>query len=129
MSDLEQDLPNNSEDLAPTQDKKAVITTDGDLFECRACGYTYNPSKGDPKNGIIAGTPFSVLPTTWKCPACGAKKVAFNNVGVSGTASGFKANLGYGLGVNTMTAEQKSLLIYGSMGVGILILLSLYTLN
>ncbi|MFM2304880.1 MAG: hypothetical protein RLZZ135_2292, partial [Cyanobacteriota bacterium] len=111
------------------QDKKAVITTDSDLFECRACGHTYNPSKGDPKNGIIAGTPFSVLPATWKCPVCGAKKVAFNNVGVSGTASGFKANLGYGLGVNTMTAEQKSLLIYGSMGVGILILLSLYTLN
>jgi rubredoxin len=129
MSDLEQDLPNSSEDLAPIQDKKAATTVDEDLFECRACGYTYNPNQGDPKNGIIAGTPFSVLPATWKCPVCGAKKGAFNNVGLVGNASGFKENLGYGFGVNTMTAEQKSLLIYGSLGVGILILLSLYSLN
>jgi rubredoxin len=129
MSDLEQDLPKKSEDLAPPEDKKATATADEDLFECRACGYTYNPNQGDPKNGIIAGTPFSVLPATWKCPVCNAKKSAFNNVGVVGTASGFKENLGYGFGVNTMTAEQKSLLIYGSMGIGILILLSLYSLN
>ena len=131
MNDREQDLPSSPEDLAPTEDKKlgAVVAADDDLFECRACGYTYNPNQGDPKNGIIAGTPFTALPATWKCPVCGAKKVAFNNVGVVGTASGFKENLGYGFGVNTMTAEQKSLLIYGSMGVGILILLSLYSLN
>jgi rubredoxin len=131
MSDSEQDLPSSPEDLAPTENKKpaAVTIADDDRFECRACGYTYSPNKGEPKYGIIAGTPFTVLPATWKCPVCGAKKAAFTNVGTIGTASGFKENLGYGFGVNTMTPEQKSLLIYGAMGVGILLLLSLYSLN
>jgi rubredoxin len=129
MSDREQDLQGSPESPIPITGKKPVITADDDRFECRACGYTYDPNKGDPKNGVIAGTPFTVLPATWKCPVCGAKKAAFTNVGTIGTASGFKENQGYGLGVNTMTPEQKSLLIYGSLGVGILLLLSLYSLN
>ena len=131
MSDLEQDRPSSPEDLVPTKDSKpstGVVAADDDRFECRACGYTYNPNKGDPKNKIIAGTPFSVLPATWKCPVCGAKKAAFTNIGTN-TASGFKENQGYGFGVNTMTPEQKSLLIYGGLGLGILLFLSLYSLN
>jgi rubredoxin len=132
MSDLEQDRPSSPEDLAPTTDKKskaAVVTTDDDRFECRACGYTYDPNKGDPKNKIIAGTPFTVLPTTWKCPVCGAQKSLFSNVGTVNEAAGFKQNQRYGLGVNTLTQGQKSLLIFGGMGIGILLLLSLYSLN
>ncbi len=129
MSDREQDLPVSPEELVPTAATKPATIADDDRFECRACGYIYNPNQGDPKHGAIAGTPFTVLPATWKCPVCGAKKAAFTNVGTIGTASGFKENLGYGLGVNTMTPEQKSLLIYGSLGVGILLLLSLYSLN
>jgi rubredoxin len=131
MSDGDQDRPSSPEDLAATADSKpntAVENTDEDRFECRACGYTYDPNKGDPKNKIIAGTPFSVLPATWKCPVCTAKKAAFTNIGTN-AVSGFKENQGYGFGVNTMTQEQKSLLIYGGLGVGILLLLSLYTLN
>ncbi len=132
MSNLEQDLPSNPEDLAVKKDPKPSVTketTDDDRFECRACGYTYDPNQGDPKNKIIAGTPFTVLPPTWKCPICGAKKIAFSNIGTLGTASGFKQNLGYGFGVNTMTPEQKSLLIFGALGLGILFFLSLYSLN
>ena len=130
MSDLEQDRPSSPEDLAPTTDIKpaAAVASDDDRFECRACGYKYNPSKGDPKNRIIAGTPFSVLPMTWKCPSCGVKKTAFANIGTT-ESYGFKENQGYGFGVNTMTPGQKSLLIYGGLAVGILIFLSLYTLN
>ncbi len=131
MSDLEQDRPSSPADLAPTTDSKpstTATTTDDDRFECRACGYTYDPNKGDPKNKIIAGTPFSALPATWKCPVCTAKKSAFTNIGTTLTA-GFKENQGYGFGVNTMTQEQKSLLIYGALGLGILLLLSLYSLN
>jgi rubredoxin len=131
MSDLERDLPASPEDLPPTAEKKpGLVAADDDLFECRACGYVYNPNKGDTKNGVIAGTPFTALPTIWKCPTCGAKKVAFINIGSIGSqASGFKANMGYGFGVNTMTAEQKSLLIFGSLALGALILISLYSLN
>jgi rubredoxin len=128
MNDGDRDLSSSTEDLAATTDKK-VDNTDDDRFECRACGYIYDPNKGDPKNKIIAGTPFSVLPIAWKCPVCTAKKSAFTNVGTIGTASGFKENLGYGFGVNTMTPEQKSLLIYGALGLGILFFLSLYSLN
>ena len=131
MSDLEQDRPGSREDVAPLTDtnpKVAAGTTDDDRFECRACGYIYNPNKGDPKNKIIAGTPFTVLPATWKCPACGAKKGAFTNIGTT-TTYGFKENQSYGFGVNGMTPGQKSLLIYGGLALSILIFISLYTLN
>ena len=131
MSDLEPDSPSIPTDLAPitdSQPKVAAGTSDDDRFECRACGYIYDPNKGDPKHKIIAGTPFTALPATWKCPTCGAKKGAFTNIGT--TASyGFKENQSYGFGVNTMTPGQKSLLIYGGLALGIVIFLSLYTLN
>jgi rubredoxin len=110
-----------------TKSSSKVQAADDDRFECRACGYKYNPAKGDPKNKIIAGTPFTVLPTTWKCPSCGVGKKLFTNIGTTETA-GFKENQGYGL-VNTMTQGQKSLLIYGALAMGILLLLSFYSLN
>ncbi|WP_310490191.1 rubredoxin [Chamaesiphon sp. VAR_69_metabat_338] len=131
MSDLERDSASSPADLAPTTDSQPAVvagTTDDDRFECRACGYVYNPDKGDPQHKIIAGTPFTALPITWKCPTCGAKKAVFTNVGT--TASyGFKENQSYGFGVNTMSPGQKSLLIYGGLALGIVIFLSLYTLN
>jgi rubredoxin len=131
MSDREQDRPDSPEDLAPTADtkpKKGVVAADDDRFECRACGYTYDPNKGDPKNKIIAGTPFTALAEPWKCPVCGAKKAAFTNVGTTETF-GFKENVSYGFGVNTMSPEQKNLLIFGGLAVGFILFLSLYTLN
>ncbi len=133
MSDIEQDRPSSPEDLPATTDKKSttkVVAADDDRFECRACGHVYNPNKGDPKNKVLPGTPFTALPASWKCPVCEAKQTAFTNIGTSGNnASGFKENAKYGFGVNTMTQGQKSLLIYGGLALGILIFLSLYTLN
>ncbi len=133
MSDIEQNLPSSSEDLPATTDTKStskVVAADEDRFECRACGHIYSPSKGDPKTKVLPGTPFTALPATWKCPVCDAKQTAFTNIGTSGNnASGFKENAKYGFGVNTMTQGQKSLLIYGGLAIGILIFLSLYTLN
>jgi rubredoxin len=131
MSDLEPDSPSSPADLAPTTDSNPQVvagTTDDDRFECRACGYVYNPNKGDPQHKIIAGTPFTVLPATWKCPTCGAKKGAFTNIGTN-ASYGFKENQSYGFGVNTMSPGQKSLLIYGGLALGIVIFISLYTLN
>jgi rubredoxin len=121
------DPTESPENLEPTTGKKS-IASDEDRFECRACGYDYDPNKGDPKNKIIAGTPFSALPSDWKCPVCTAKKGVFINIGMN-AVSGFKENQGYGFGVNTMTESQKSLLIYGGLGLGILLFLSLYSLN
>jgi rubredoxin len=94
-----------------------------DRYECRACGYVYEPTKGDEKHDIAPGTPFAELPLTWRCPVCSAKKNAFTNVGPAGKASGFQENLGYGFGVN------KSILIFGGLALAVLFFLSLYGLQ
>jgi rubredoxin len=132
MSDQESE---NLESLASSPAEQAVAapvkvdTSAIDCFECRSCGYTYEPAKGDPKNGIAANTPFDDISIVWRCPVCSAKKSAFNNVGPKTTASGFKENLGYGFGVNTMTPNQKNVLIFAGLALGIVFFLSLYTLN
>ena len=46
-------------------------------WKCTICGYVYDPSKGDPDNGIRPGTTFEEIPDDWVCPACGATKDMF----------------------------------------------------
>jgi len=46
-------------------------------YTCSVCGYTYDPEKGDPDQGIKPGTKFEDLPTDWTCPICGADKSKF----------------------------------------------------
>jgi rubredoxin len=117
--------PQNAADATPSQQEAKPL----DRYECRACGYIYEPEKGDNSGGILSDTPFEELPVTWRCPVCAARAAVFTNIGPSGTASGFKENFGYGLGVNTLTPLQKSLLIFGGLLVGFLMMLSLYGLN
>jgi rubredoxin len=40
-------------------------------YRCRLCGYIYSPLRGEPHNGIPAGTPFDDLPEDYVCPVCG----------------------------------------------------------
>jgi rubredoxin len=40
-------------------------------YKCRLCGYVYSPLRGEPHNGIPAGTAFEDLPETYVCPVCG----------------------------------------------------------
>lgn len=49
-------------------------------YFCTACDYEYDPSKGDPENGIAPGTPFEELPDDWVCPWCGLGKEVFEEV-------------------------------------------------
>lgn len=49
-------------------------------WECTACGYIYDPAKGDPENGISPGTAFESLPEDWVCPQCGVSKDFFQKV-------------------------------------------------
>ena len=49
-------------------------------WECTACGYIYDPEKGDPDNGIKPGTPFEDLPDDWVCPQCGVGKEFFQKI-------------------------------------------------
>ena len=46
-------------------------------YVCAVCGYVYDPTAGDPDNGIKAGTSFEQLPKDWVCPVCGASKDQF----------------------------------------------------
>jgi rubredoxin len=40
-------------------------------YKCRMCGYIYSPLRGEPQNGIPAGTEFDDLPDDYVCPLCG----------------------------------------------------------
>lgn len=115
--------PEIAEPEAPLEPK------DMDRYECRSCGYDYVPTKGDDRGRIAAGTAFEDLPDRWKCPVCGAPKNQFSNIGPLGSPSGFKENLGYGLGVNKMTPSQKNILIFGSLALAFFFFLSLYGLR
>ena len=42
-------------------------------YRCRLCGYIYSPLRGEPHNGIPAGTAFYDLPDTYVCPVCGQR--------------------------------------------------------
>ena len=46
-------------------------------YICQLCGYVYNPTKGDPENGIDPETEFEDLPEDWTCPLCAAAKEDF----------------------------------------------------
>ncbi|MCG9891764.1 MAG: rubredoxin [Thermosynechococcaceae cyanobacterium MS004] len=100
-----------------------------DRYECRSCGYIYEPDKGDDGRRVSAGTAFQDLPTGWGCPICSASQSQFANIGPVGSPSGFKENLGYGIGVNALPPGQKNLLIFGVLGLFVLILLSFYGLG
>lgn len=49
-------------------------------YACDTCGWIYDPTVGDPDNGIPAGTAFEDLPDTWTCPLCGVNKSDFSVV-------------------------------------------------
>lgn len=46
-------------------------------MECRICGYVYDPALGDDEGEVPPETPFSALPTHWRCPTCDAGREAF----------------------------------------------------
>lgn len=98
-------------------------------YECRSCGYVYEPNRGDDNRNIPAGTPFEELPSDWRCPVCGARASAFENIGATNAPSGFQENLGYGLGVNRLTPAQKNILIFGALVLSFLFFMSLYGLR
>jgi rubredoxin len=46
-------------------------------YVCTACGYVYDPEKGDPENGVPAGTAWENVPEDWACPLCALGKDVF----------------------------------------------------
>lgn len=102
---------------------------DMDCYECRSCGYSYEPVKGDSRAKIPMGTAFEELPLNWRCPVCSAPKKRFSNIGPVNSPSGFKENLNFGLGVNRLTPGQKNILIFGALALGFMFFISLYGLK
>ena len=99
-------------------------------FECRSCGFVYDPAEGVKKLAIAAGTPFLELdPFSFRCPVCRSKVAAFKDIGPRNKPSGFEENLGYGLGVNQLTPGQKNVLIFGGFALAFAFFLSLYSLR
>lgn len=122
QADAEPDAEANPE--APADDP------DEHRFECRSCGYVYDPGEGVRKLAIEPGTPFSALdPARFRCPVCRSPVAAFKDIGPRNKPSGFEENLNFGLGVNRLTPGQKNVLIFGGFALAIAFFLSLYSLR
>ena len=57
--------------IAKKSSAKKIPTYKLKRYRCRLCGYVYSPLRGEPQNGIPAGTPFEDLPEDYVCPVCG----------------------------------------------------------
>ena len=100
------------------------------LFECRECGYVYDPIDGVKKLGIPVNTAFEDLdPEQFRCPVCRARVDSFKDIGPRDKPSGFEENLNYGFGVNNLTSGQKNVLIFGGLILVVAFFLSLYSLR
>lgn len=71
------DLDNPPEVIPPTDVKIDKPVEETGKYVCSVCGYVYDPEKGDPDNGIPAGTKFEDLPADWHCPRCKQSKEKF----------------------------------------------------
>jgi alkane 1-monooxygenase len=43
------------------------------LARCPACGYSYDETRGDAREGFAPGTSWASVPATWVCPDCGVR--------------------------------------------------------
>ena len=141
-----------SENIQPTSDENKIVektkeensssnkrevkvdATDTNLeqnrFECRSCGYIYDPSEGNKKLKIPQNTPFSDLNgNTFACPVCRAGKNFYKDIGPKSKPSGFEENLTYGFGFNSLPPGQKNILIFGGLAFAAACFLSLYSLH
>ena len=56
------------------------MADNNDRYMCMVCRYVYDPEKGDPDNGVPAGTAFEDLPEGWICPQCKQTKEKFEKI-------------------------------------------------
>tara|TARA_B100001121_G_scaffold301162_1_gene311941 strand:- start:534 stop:968 length:435 start_codon:yes stop_codon:yes gene_type:complete len=99
-------------------------------FECRGCGYIYDPSEGIKKLNIAKNTPFEMLDiNSFRCPVCRVSKDLYKDIGPRSKPSGFEENLVYGFGFNSLPPGQKNILIFGGLAFAAACFLSLYSLH
>ena len=119
-----------TEKILELNDKEPVTNLDQNRFECRSCGYIYDPAEGNKKLNIPQNTPFSEVDgKTFACPVCRAGKNLYKDIGQREKPSGFEENLTYGFGFNSLPPGQKNILIFGGLAFAAACFLSLYSLH
>ena len=64
------------------QDARQIRSAGVTAYRCPGCDYTYDESKGAPREGFPAGTAWSEIPDDWCCPDCAVReKVDFEVIG------------------------------------------------
>ena len=118
------------EKLPLIKDKDSITNLEQNRFECRSCGYIYDPAEGNKKLNIPPNTPFSAVDgNTFACPVCRAGKNLYKDIGPRSKPSGFEENLTYGFGFNSLPPGQKNILIFGGLAFAAACFLSLYSLH
>ena len=119
-----------SEENSEFKDKELINNLEQNRFECRSCGYIYDPREGNKKLNIPPNTPFSEIDgNTFACPVCRAGKNLYKDIGPREKPSGFEENLTYGFGFNSLPPGQKNILIFGGLAFAAACFLSLYSLH
>ena len=129
-SKLDDDVGETMSSIAPEGESESIPDTTSHRYECRNCGYVYDPIEGVKKYGISSGTAFLDLDQAdFRCPVCRLGVEAFRDIGPKSSPSGFEENLNYGFGINNLTPGQKNVLIFGGLAFAVACFLSLYSLH
>lgn len=65
------------EQVAPREEGTSRERAGDDMaraWRCPVCGYTYEESIGDDREGLPAGTTWASVPDSWCCPDCGVRE-------------------------------------------------------
>ena len=121
---------NLSQNSSENKNQIPTSNLEQNRFECRSCGYIYDPSEGNKKLNIPKNTAFLDLDgNTFACPVCRAGKNFYKDIGPKSKPSGFEENLTYGFGFNSLPPGQKNILIFGGLAFAAACFLSLYSLH
>ena len=70
-------------------------------FKCKCCEYIYSPLRGEPHNGIPAGTEFEDLPEDYVCALCGMQ--GKGRIGTGASRSGSRPSISAGTATTSTT--------------------------
>ena len=130
INKLSNDFDDSLSSLPPDKGLEAIADKSSHRYECRNCGYIYDPIEGVKKFDIPSGTSFSSLDQfEFRCPVCRMGVEYFKDIGSRSSPSGFEDNLNYGFGINNLTSGQKNVLIFGGLAFAVACFLSLYSLH
>ena len=57
----------------PVPTAPMMSTQGAGVYGCPDCGYVYDETSGNPREGFPPGTPWARVPDDWNCPDCGVR--------------------------------------------------------